>query len=47
MALMEGVMVMDGLDLASKALISGWRSCGGWLMTVSTPPCVVVTLGGV
>ena len=25
---MEGVLVMDGLERAAKALIEGWRSCG-------------------
>ena len=41
MALMEGVMVVDGLARADKALIAGWRSLRGWGMIVSTPSCVV------
>ena len=41
-ALMEEVMVLDGLARADKALISVWRSCGSWVMTVSTPSCVLV-----
>ena len=38
---MEGVMVVDGLSRADKALIAGWRSLRGWGMIVSTPSCVV------
>ena len=29
MELMQGVMVVDGLEREAKALISFWRSCGG------------------
>ena len=43
MELMEGVMVVDGLARASKEFIAGWRSCRGWVITVLTPSCVVVT----
>ena len=43
MALMEGFMVVDGLERAANALLSVYRSCGVWGMTVSTPSCVVVT----
>ena len=27
--LMEGFMVVDGLEISAKELIEGWRSCGG------------------
>ena len=40
---MEGVMLLDVLAREAKALIAGWRSCGGWGMTVSNLSCVVVT----
>ena len=43
MALNEGVMVVYGLARLDKILIVGWKSCGVWGMTVSTPSCVVVT----
>ena len=33
-ALMDVFMVVYGSARADKALISGWRSCGGWEMTV-------------
>ena len=42
-ALMEVVMVMDGLEISYKALISGWRSCVVCDVTISTPLCVLVT----
>ena len=40
-SLMEGFIVVDGLERAAKAFISGWRSCGGWRITVSTHSYVV------
>ena len=43
MALMDGVMLVYGLSRPAKALIAGWRYCGGWGMTISTPYCVVLT----
>ena len=33
-ALMEGDMVVDGLARGAKALITWWRYCGGWGMTI-------------
>ena len=44
MALMEVVMVVDGLSRAAKPFIAGSRYFVGWGITVSTPSCIVVTL---
>ena len=38
--------MLDKFSKSADTLISGWRSCGGCGMTVSTPSCAVVTLGG-
>ena len=43
MALIEGFMVVYGLAIADNVLISGYRSCGVWGITVSTPSYVVET----
>ena len=42
-ALIERVMVVDGLIRSQKALISSCRSCGDCGMTVLYPSCVVDT----
>ena len=42
-ALMEGLVVVDGLLRASNTFIEGRRSCVGWVITVSTPYSVLVT----
>ena len=43
--LMEVVVVVGGLEILAKSLIEIRRSLGGLIITVSSPSCVVVTLG--
>ena len=40
---MEGVIVMCVVSIEAKEFIAGWRSCGGFGITVLTPSWVVVT----